>query len=71
MLQKSFIQDIIFLVGLVVIIKVILKTMLSIYYAFKTFCAPLLWPIDYKDKYGPWAGTALISMVQIHKSIYR
>ena len=61
MLQKLFTQDIIFLVGLVVISKVILKTILSVYNAFKTFCAPLIWPIDYNDKYGPWAGTALIS----------
>ena len=60
MLEKSFLQDTIFLVGLLLICKVILNTILSIYSAFKTFCAPLMWPIDYKEKYGPWAGKLFV-----------
>ena len=60
MLEKSFLQDTIFLVGLLLISKIILNTILSLYSAFKTFCAPLIWPIDYKEKYGPWAGKLFI-----------
>ena len=60
MIEKSFPQDIIFLAGLLIICKVTLTTILSVYSAFKTFCAPFIWPIDYKDKYGPWAGIVLM-----------
>ena len=57
-------RDIVLLAGLYYTSKFTLKTVGSIWSAIKTFGLPLIWPRNFKEEYGLWAGDYKINTSQ-------
>ena len=49
-------RDIVLLAGLYYSSKFILKIVLYLWTIVQTFVLPLIWPRNFQDEYGPWAG---------------
>ena len=49
-------RDIVLLAGLFYASKLSLKTVCSLCNALKTFGLPLIWPRNFPEEYGSWAG---------------
>ena len=55
-IKNDVFRDFLLLVGLFYVSKFVLKSVCGLYIVFKTFLLPLIWPRNFPEEYGSWAG---------------